>query len=45
MDLNDTKILYTDRLCPAAEHCGGRRQDDKILRSHFSSLQISACGA
>ena len=43
MDLNDTKILYTDRLCPAAEHCGGciyqgveyaeqYRQKDKAVR-------------
>ncbi len=23
MDTKDTKILNTDRLCPAAEHCGG----------------------
>ena len=43
MDLNQTRILNTDRLCPAAEHCGGciyqdvdyseqYRQKDKAVR-------------
>lgn len=43
MDLNETRILNTDRLCPAAEHCGGciyqgvdyaeqYRQKDKAVR-------------
>ena len=43
MDLKDTKIIYTDKLCPAAEHCGGciyqgieyaeqYRQKDKAVR-------------
>ena len=43
MDIKDTKILNTDKLCPAAEHCGGciyqgvdyaeqYRQKDKAVR-------------
>ena len=43
MDLTETRILNTDRLCPAAEHCGGciyqgvdyaeqYRQKDKSVR-------------
>ena len=43
MDSKDTKIMYTDKLCPAAEHCGGciyqgvdyaeqYRQKDKAVR-------------
>ena len=51
MDLNDTKILYTDRLCPAAEHCGGciyqgveyaeqYRQKDKAVRRLLEKHKI-----
>ena len=43
MELNNTKILNTDKLCPAADHCGGciyqgvdyaeqYRQKDKAVR-------------
>lgn len=43
MDLNETRILNTDRMCPVAEHCGGciyqgvdyaeqYRQKDKAVR-------------
>ena len=43
MEINETKILNTDRLCPAADHCGGciyqgvdyaeqYRQKDKAVR-------------
>ena len=51
MDINDTIILNTDKLCPAAEHCGGciyqgvdyaeqYRQKDKAVRRLLAKHDI-----
>ena len=51
MDIKDTKILNTDKLCPAAEHCGGciyqgvdyaeqYRQKDKAVRRLLDKHEI-----
>ena len=51
MDFNNTVILNTDKLCPAAEHCGGciyqgveyaeqYRQKDKAIRRLLSKHDI-----
>ena len=51
MDINETRILNTDKLCPAAEHCGGciyqgisyeeqYRQKDKAVRKLLAKHEI-----
>ena len=51
MDINETRILNTDKRCPAAEHCGGciyqgisyeeqYRQKDKAVRKLLAKHEI-----